>query len=349
MSRLDECREQERTYVIAEMSGNHGGDLSKALSIVDAAAEAGADCLKIQTYTADTITIDCDKEHFIVEGGLWDGVNLHKLYEDAHTPWEWHEVIMDRCRANDIDFLSTPFDFSAVDFLESLGVESYKIASPEIIDTRLVRYVAEKGKTMFVSCGMATKQEISDAVDAIRGVGLEDFYLLQCCSQYPADYSNMNLSLLRDMGVRFSCNTGLSDHSFGSMGAIVAVALGAKVVEKHFCISRQDQSADSAFSMEAGEFSQMVKDVRAVESILGRPQYGPSEGEVRGLRNRRSLFAVKDIKKGDRLTPENVRSIRPGQGLLPKYYDDVMGKLAKTDIEYGTPLSWDMIEKGGER
>ena len=335
------------TYVIAEMSGNHCGRLEKALEIVRAAADAGADCLKIQTYTADTITIDCDRDYFIVRGGLWGGRKLHDLYQDAFTPWEWTEAIIAECDKCGIDFLSTPFDYSSVDFLESFGVWSYKIASPELVDLPLIRYVAEKGKTMFVSTGMATEAEVADAVEAMRGTGLEDFWLFQCCSQYPADFSNMNLSLLPDMAERFGCRVGLSDHSAGSLGPVVAVALGARVVEKHLCMSRLDDSADAAFSMEPDEFSKMVDDVHNAERVLGKPTYGPSEGEARGIRNRRSLFAVRNITKGETFTSDNVRSIRPGQGLLPKEYDRVIGRVAATDIAYGTPLSWDLIA-GGE-
>ena len=344
MSNLEKRQARNSVYVIAEMSGNHGGSLDRALEIVHAAAEAGADCLKIQTYTADTITIDCRNDHFMIRGGLWDGRNLHDLYEDAYTPWEWHERIKDGCESLGLDFLSTPFDFTSVDFLEKLGVESYKIASPELIDIPLIEYVASKGKPVFVSTGMATEEEIQEAVDAIRSMGNQDIYLLQCCSQYPADYSNMNLALLADMGARFGCRTGLSDHSFGSLGPVCAVALGAKVVEKHLCLDRGDGSSDSVFSMEPSEFKKMVEDVRNAEKVLGKPVYGPSDGEIRGLRNRRSLFAVKDIKAGEAFTPDNVRSIRPGQGLPPKEYKNVIGKKAAVDISFGTPLSWDVVE-----
>lgn len=343
MTNLEKRRKDGRAYIIAEMSGNHGGSISRALEIVHAASDANADCLKIQTYTADTITIDCDKDFFKVKGGLWDGKNLYELYSEAYTPWEWTQPIMEECEKLGLDFLSTPFDFSSVDFLEEIGIDFYKIASPEIIDLPLIEYIAKKMKPIFISTGMATEQEILEAVETIRKTGNDDFYLLQCCSQYPADFTNMNLSLLPDMRKRFSCKIGLSDHSFGSLGPVVARTLGALVIEKHLCLDRNDGSADSGFSMEPHEFKQMVADVRNAEAALGEPVYGPSKGEVRGLRNRRSLFAVKDIAKGEEFTPSNIRSIRPGQGLPPKEYYKILGKVAKSNISYGTPLSWDLI------
>lgn len=346
MTNLEKRNSNNSVYIIAEMSGNHGGNLSKALDIVHAASEARADCLKIQTYTPDTITINCHSDYFLVKGGLWDKKNLYDLYSEAFTPWEWTLPIKEECQNLGLDFLSTPFDFSSVDFLEDVGIDFYKIASPEIIDLPLIEYVAKKMKPIFLSTGMATEEEISDAVNTIRATGNNDFYLLQCCSQYPADFANMNLSLLKDMQQRFSCKTGLSDHSFGSLGPVTATTLGASVIEKHLCLSRKDKSADSKFSMEPDEFKKMVEDVRNTEVILGQPIYGPSKGEERGLRNRRSLFAVKDIAQGEELTAENVRSIRPGQGLPPKYYYRVIGQTAKVDIPFGTPLSWDLISLG---
>ena len=333
-----------KAYIIAEMSANHGGSFEQAIGIVHAAKAAGADCLKIQTYTADTITIDCRNDYFLVKGGLWNGSNLHDLYKIAYTPWEWQPKIKEECEKIGLDFLSTPFDKTAVDFLEDMNVGAYKIASPELIDIPLIKYVASKGKPMLVSCGMGNEEEIQDAINAMKSQNLENFVLLKCCSEYPSNYSNMNLSLIADMEKRFNCPVGLSDHSMGSLGAIVAVTLGAKVVEKHFCISRKDKSADSEFSMEFEEFKNMVDDIRNTEQLFGQPVYGPSDGEKRGLRNRRSLFAVQDIRKGELFTDENIRSIRPGQGLLPKYYEQVIGKKAKENIAFGTPLNWDLIE-----
>lgn len=344
MKLLDYIKEN-KTYIIAEMSANHGGSFEQAIKIVHAAKEAGADCLKIQTYTADSLTINCRNDNFIVKGGLWGESNLYDLYKQAYTPWEWQPKIKEECEKIGIDFLSTPFDNSAVDFLEEMNIEAYKIASPELIDIPLIKYVASKGKPMIVSCGMSSKQEIEDAVHAMKSQNLEEYILLKCCSEYPSKFSNMNLSLIPNMEKEFKCPIGLSDHSMGSLGAVIAVSLGAKVVEKHFCISRKDKSADSAFSMEAQEFKAMVEDIRNAELIVGEPVYSPSEGEIRGLRNRRSLFAVKDISKGEVLTKENVRSIRPGQGLLPKYYDEIIGKKVKEDITFGTPLNFKLIEE----
>ena len=343
--KLLEYIKKNKTYIIAEMSANHGGELEKAIEIIHAAKEAGADCLKIQTYTADTLTIDCRNDYFMVKGGLWGGSNLYDLYKEAYTPWEWQPKIKEECDKIGIDFLSTPFDKSSVDFLETMNVGAYKIASPELIDIPLIKYVASKGKPMLVSCGMGSKEEIEDAVNAMKSQNLENYILLKCCSEYPSDYSNMNLALIADMKEKFNCSVGLSDHSMGSLGAVLAVALGAKVIEKHFCISRNDKSADSEFSMEANEFESMVKDIRNTELILGKAQYGPSPGEERGLRNRRSLFAVKDIKKGEIFTENNIRSIRPGQGIVPKYYDQIIGEKAQEDIAMGTPLNWSMIDR----
>ncbi len=342
--RLLDYINSKKTYIIAEMSANHGGDFNKAIDIVHAAKEAGADCLKIQTYTADTLTINCRNEYFIIKGGLWAESNLYDLYKDAYTPWDWQPKIKEECDRIGIDFLSSPFDKTAVDFLEGMNVGAYKIASPELIDIPLIKYVAGKGKPMIVSCGMGSEDEIRDAVKAMESQRLKNFVLLKCCSEYPSDFSNMNLSLISKMKEQFNCPIGLSDHSDGSIGAIVAVTLGARIVEKHFCISREDRSADSCFSMNFEEFRNMVNDIRATELILGSPMYGPSEGEKRGLRNRRSLFAVNKIKKGEIFTEENIKSIRPGQGLLPKYYEEILGKKARKDISFGTPLSWELIE-----
>ncbi len=333
-----------KTYIIAEMSANHGGSLQTALDLVHAAKEAGADCLKIQTYTADTMTIDCDSDCFSVKGGLWNGMKLYDLYKNAFTPWEWQKSIKEECDKLSMDFLSTPFDFTSVDFLENLGVEAFKIASPELIDIPLIKYAAGKQKPMILSCGMGSIEEIQDAVDAVQSRGCGQYILLKCCSQYPANYANMNLSVIPDMAKRFHCPVGLSDHSLGDLAATTGVALGACVIEKHFCISRNNKSADSAFSMEAGEFKSMVQSIRNVEILKGEPTYEVSEGEKRGLCNRRSLFATADIRAGETLTDENIRSIRPGQGLSPKYYDRVIGKTAKHNIGRGTPLDWKMFE-----
>ncbi len=325
-------------YVIAEISANHAGKLENALQIVREAARIGADCVKIQTYTADTITIDCDNEYFKISGGLWDGYKLHDLYKEASTPYEWHKAIKEECEKNGVDFLSTPFDPSAVDFLDELGIEAYKIASFELVDIPLIEYAAKKGKPMIISCGMGTKEEIADAIDACHRVGNDKIVLLKCCSDYPANWKDMHISNITDMKNEFNVNVGLSDHSMGSLAAVVAVAAGATVVEKHICLSRTIKNPDSAFSMEIEEFAKMVEDVHNAVTIKGDVKYGPNPGELKNLKFRRSLFAVKDIKKGERFTSENVRSIRPSNGIKPKYYSKLLTKTAKRDIPYGNPI-----------
>lgn len=332
-----------RVYIIAEMSANHAGKLENALEIVRQAANAGADCVKIQTYTADTITIDCDNEYFKIHGGLWDGYKLHDLYRDAGTPWEWQKRIKEKCDKCGVDFLSTPFDNSAVDFLESIGCEAYKIASFELVDIPLIEYAASKQKPMIISCGMGSVDEISDAVGACRRMGNEQIVLLKCCSEYPAAWEDMHLNNIPDMRKRFGVDVGLSDHSMGSMGAIVGVSLGACVVEKHICLSRKIKNPDSEFSMEIDEFAQMVNDVHSAVKIRGDVKYGPNDGEKSNMKFRRSLFAVKDIKKGEVITEDNVRSIRPSNGLPPKYFKAILGKKVNTDIKFGTPITEDLI------
>lgn len=336
---------RKRTYVIAELSANHNGSLKNALALVRAAKGAGADCVKLQTYTADTMTVDGPGDCFRVRGGLWDGMTLYDLYSRAYTPWEWHEPVKRECEKLSLDFLSTPFDRTAVDFLCSIGAEAFKIASPELVDLPLIRYAASKGKPMLLSCGMAERDEIQDAVEAARSGGCDRYVLLKCCSEYPAKPENMKLSVLPDMKERFHCPVGLSDHSIGSTAAAAAVALGACVVEKHLCLSRSLPGPDSAFSTEPEEFGAMVREIRKTEAVLGEPVYGPSEGEKRGLRNRRSLFAVEDVAAGEPLTERNVRSIRPGGGLPPKDLPDLLGKRARRDIPKGTPLTLEMIER----
>lgn len=337
MFRLFEKINKGEVYVIAEISANHGGSIENAFEIIRHAAKAGADCVKIQTYTADTITIDCDNEYFQIHGGLWDGYKLHDLYTDAGTPWEWQDAIKRECEKNGVDFLSTPFDNTAVDFLEGIGAEAYKIASFELVDIPLIEYAASKGKPMIISCGMGSPEEIQDAVDACRRVGNEQIVLLKCCSEYPAPWADMHLGNIPDMKERFAVPVGLSDHSMGSLGAVVAVAMGACVVEKHVCLPGVE-SADSKFSMPVEEFAGMVSDVRSARLMAKGPDYTLTKGEEKSTVFRRSLFAVKDIKAGEKFTPENVRSIRPSNGLKPKYYRDVIGKTAKRDIAYGEPL-----------
>jgi len=328
-------------YIIAEMSANHAGDLGKALGIVRAAKEAGADCLKLQTYTADSLTIDCDEECFRVKDGLWDGYRLHDLYSKAAMPYKWQGTVKDECGKEDIDFLSTPFDEKGVDFLEGLGVEGYKIASFELVHLPLIRYVARKGKPMVVSCGMGSEGEIGEAVDVILSEGLskEQVILLKCTSEYPASFSDMNLLTIPDMIGRFGCRVGFSDHSPGSGASVAAVALGATVIEKHLCRDRADDSVDGGFSMEPDGFAAMARDVRDAAAARGCVKYGPTEGEKASAAFRRSIFAVEDIKEGERLTEKNVRVIRPGYGAHPRLYGEVIGKRAAVDLKKGTPLT----------
>ena len=333
-------------YVIAEMSANHGGSLDTALQIVREAAAAGADCLKIQTYTADSITIDCDGEDFQIHGGLWDGYKLYDLYTDAGTPYEWQGRIKEECDKCGIDFLSTPFDNVAVDFLEGIGCEAYKIASFELVDIPLIEYAASKGKPMIISCGMSTVEEIRDAVDACHRVCNDQIVLLKCCSEYPANWKDMHISNIPDMIKRFSVPVGLSDHSAGSIAAVVAVSMGASVVEKHVKIEGIE-SADSKFSMPMDEFADMVKAVRDARVIAGDVSYGPTDGEVGNLKFRRSLFAVKDINIGDEITIENVRSIRPSNGIRPKLLKKMLGKEAKSTVKYGQPITKEFYEELG--
>lgn len=338
-----EVGEGQPCYIIAEMSANHAGDLGRALEIIHAAKESGADCIKIQTYTADTMTIDSDKEYFQITAGTWKGENLYKLYQKAATPWEWHSRLKEEAEKVGIDFLSTPFDKTSVDFLEELGVDFYKIASFEIVDIPLLKYVAAKKKPIIMSTGMASLGEIEEAVNVIRGQGNNDICLLKCSSAYPAIPEQMNIRTVKHLKETFNVPVGLSDHSMGSVSAIVAVAMGASIIEKHFCLSRKIKNPDSTFSMEPAEFKQMVEEVRAAEKAIGTINYSIMENESVSLSHRRSIFVVKDIKKGERFTEENIRIIRPAHGLEPKYFEEVLNRTAAHDIEKGTPLKWTMI------
>lgn len=333
-------------YIIAEMSANHAGDIVRAKEIIHAAKEAGADCVKIQTYTPDTLTIDCDNSYFHISDGTWNGENLYQLYQKAYTPWEWQKELFEEAQKTGIDIFSTPFDNTSVDFLEEIGIEFYKIASFELVDIPLIEYVASKGKPMIMSTGMATLAEIDEAVSAVRNQGNDNFALLRCASAYPAITDEMNLRTMQNMGETFGVPFGLSDHSMGSVGAVTAVALGASIIEKHFCIDRSIENPDSSFSMNPAEFKQMVADIRQAEKAIGCVKYGPSEQEKSSQVFRRSIFCVRDIKKGEKITSENARIIRPGYGLSPKYYNDILGQIALTDIERGTPLKMEMI--GGD-
>ncbi len=332
-------------YIIAEMSANHAGSIERAKEIIRAAKEAGADCIKIQTYTPDTLTIDCHNEYFSIENGLWEGENLYSLYSKAFTPWEWQEELKREAEKVGIDFFSTPFDKTAVDFLESIGVEFYKIASFELIDIPLIEYVASKGKPMILSTGMSTIEEIQDAINAIETQGNYQYAFLKCSSAYPAISAEMNLSTIMDMKKRFNVPIGLSDHSLGSIGAVTAVAIGANIIEKHFCISREIENPDAEFSMTKEEFKQMVTDIRDAERAKGVVKYGVSNQEKGNDIFRKSIFAVKDIKAGDILDETNIRVIRPGYGIKPKFMKDVLGKRAIKDIECGMPIRFDVFEE----
>ena len=333
-----------KVYVIAEMSANHGGKLENALEIVRQAASAGADCLKIQTYTADSLTIDCDNEYFKIKGGLWDGYKLYDLYKDAFTPYEWQARIKEECEKCGVDFLSTPFDNHAVDFLGSIGCEAYKIASFELVDIPLIEYVASKGKPMIISCGMGSIEDIQDAVDACHRVGNDRIVLLKCCSEYPTIWEDMHVGNIPDMKKRFHVPIGLSDHSAGSIADVVAVSMGACVIEKHIKLDGVN-SADSEFSMSVNEFAKMVEDVKAAKLISKSNDYSLSDKESSSTVFRRSLFAVKDIYPGDIFTAENIRSIRPGYGIKPKYLKKLLGKTADRMIKRGEPITMDVAEK----
>lgn len=336
---------KEKVYIIAEMSANHAGSKERAKEIIHAAKEAGADCIKIQTYTPDTMTIDCNNPYFHIENGTWAGENLYQLYEKACTPWEWQAELKEEAESIRIDFLSTPFDKTAVDFLEEMEMEFYKIASFELVDLPLIEYVASKGKPMILSTGMADLGEIEDAVQAVRSQGNEQIVLLRCASAYPAVTDDMNLRTMVNMRETFQVPVGLSDHSLGSVGAVTAVALGASVIEKHFCLDREIKNPDASFSMNPDEFRKMVSDVRQAEKAIGTVRYGCSRQEEDSIVFRRSVFCVEDIQKGGKLTEKNVRVIRPGYGIAPKYYPELLGQTALQEIKKGTPIQMEMAGK----
>lgn len=333
-------------YIIAEMSANHAGSIERAKEIIRVAKESGADCVKIQTYTPDTLTIDCDNEYFAITDGTWKGENLYGLYGKAYTPLEWQAELFAEAKRVGIDFFSTPFDNATADFLEDMGMEFYKIASFEMIDLDFLKHVAAKQKPMIVSTGMATLEEMKEAVNAIYETGNHQLALLKCSSAYPAVSDQMNLKTIQQMKEIFDIPIGLSDHSMGSLGAVTAVALGACIIEKHFCLGREIENPDASFSMTPEEFKQMVEDVRAVERAMGKPTYGISPSEKNNMVFRRSLFAVADIKAGDAFTCENIRSIRPGYGAKPKYQQDFLTMTAGRDIKRGEPLDFKMVQKG---
>lgn len=335
--------DDQPSYIIAEMSANHAGSINRAKEIIHAAKESGADCIKIQTYTADTITLDCNNQFFNIKSGTWKNENLYQLYGKAYTPWEWQADLKEEATKVGLDFLSTPFDNTAVDFLEGIGIDFYKIASFELVDIPLIQYIATKGKPIILSTGMGKLGEIEDAVNTIRNQGNNEIALLRCASAYPAISDQMNLATMQNMRESFQVIVGLSDHSMGSVAAVTAVALGAKIIEKHFCLSREIKNPDSSFSMEPEEFKQMVKDIRMAEKAIGKVEYGPTEQEMDNLNYRKSIFAIMDIKKGEKLTENNIRVIRPGYGMKPKYYHEILGCVALKDIKRGTPINYQLI------
>ncbi|MBB1073506.1 pseudaminic acid synthase [Rhodoferax sp. 4810] len=325
------------------MSGNHNQSLERALAIVDAAADAGAHAIKLQTYTADTMTLNLDHGEFHIEHPLWGGQSLYALYQQAYTPWEWHEPIFKRAYDRGMFAFSTPFDKSAVDFLESLQVPAYKIASFENTDLPLLRKVAATGKPLLISTGMATLAELDESVRAVRQAGCKELVLLKCTSAYPANQRDSHIRTIPHMRELFSCEVGLSDHTLGIGAAVAAVALGATVIEKHFTLSRADGGVDAAFSLEPTEFAQLCKEVKNAWEALGEINYGVMDTELNSHMFRRSLYVVQDMEKGEQFTEGNVRAIRPGKGLAPKYLDIVYGKTARQFISKGTPLSWDLL------
>ena len=332
-------------FIIAEMSGNHNQSLGRALEIVDAAAKSGAHALKIQTYTPDTMTIDLDEREFHINdpNSLWAGTSLYKLYAEAYTPWEWHKPIFDRARELGMISFSTPFDDTAVDFLESLDVPCYKIASFENTDIPLIRRVAATGKPLIISTGMANVGELDETVRAAREAGCKDLILLKCTSTYPAKAENTNILTIPHMRELFGCEVGLSDHTLGIGVAVASIAHGASVIEKHFTLHRSDGGVDSAFSMEPDEMAQLVQETERAWHAIGQVSYGITKAENQSLQYRRSLYVVQDMKAGDVLTHNNLRAIRPGLGLSPKYYDVVLGKVIKRDVKQGTALCWELL------
>lgn len=337
--------DSERCFVIAEMSANHLQDYNRAIEIIKKAKWAGADAIKLQTYTPDTITLDCDNEYFqIKQGTIWDGTTLHKLYQKAYTPWEWQPKLKKIAEKEGLIFFSSPFDYTAVDFLEKMNVPAYKISSFEINDIPLIEYIAKKGKPIIMSTGIAKMGDIQDAIDACKRMGNNDIALLKCTSAYPSPLEDINLKTIPNMKGTFKTVVGLSDHTMGHAVAIGAVALGAKIVEKHLTLRRADGGVDSKFSMEPEEFKLMVDSIRSIEKALGEVTYDLTEKQRNSREHSRSLFAVKDIKRGEIFTDKNIKSIRPGFGLESKYINDIIDRKASKDIKKGTPMSFDLIE-----
>lgn len=334
----------DKVFIIAELSANHNGSLQTAIETIRAAKRAGADAIKFQTYKADTMTINCDKDDFIIKGTIWEGKNLYKLYQEAYTPWEWHEELFRVAKEEGLICFSSPFDKTAVDFLEILNTPAYKIASFEITDIPLIEYVASKGKPVIISTGIATNEDIELALDACYRMGNKDIALLKCTSSYPAPIEEANMIMVKDMAERYGVITGLSDHTMGSTVPIVATAFGAKIIEKHFILDRSIGGPDASFSMNEEEFTAMVKAVREAEKTIGIVDYSLTDKQKKGRDFCRSLYVVEDIKAGEIITEKNVRSIRPGFGLHPKYLKEMIGKVAKEDLEKGTALKKEFYE-----
>ncbi|MBC98976.1 MAG: pseudaminic acid synthase [Halobacteriovoraceae bacterium] len=331
-----------KPYIIAEISANHNGDINKALRLIEIAKESGANAVKLQTYTADTMTIKSDREEFKIKGGLWDGHTLYDLYEWAHTPWEWHKKLFDKAKEVGISIFSTPFDESAVDFLMELKTPAFKIASFEATDIPLIEYIAKQGKPIIISTGMANIEEIEQAVNTIKKYN-DQLVVLHCVSSYPTPPEEMNLRTIVDISERFNVISGLSDHTLGTTTAVVGVSLGASVIEKHFIESREDKGPDSAFSLEPYELKKLVKETSTAFSSLGCANYDRKSSEKENIVFRRSIYFTKDLKKGDEITKENIRRIRPGFGIAPKFYNEILGQVVNKDISKGTPVHWDDI------
>ncbi|MGE4534748.1 pseudaminic acid synthase [Halomonas sp.] len=339
----------EPPYIIAELSANHNGKLETALRIIEEAAKSGADAVKLQTYRPDTITLNCDRDEFRIKGGLWDGRTLYELYEEAHMPWEWHQPLFEHARKLGITIFSSPFDTTAVDLLEDLGAPAYKIASFEAVDLPLIEYVARTGKPMIISTGMADAEEIQEAIDAARGAGCEQLAILHCVSGYPAPPEDYNLRTIPDMIERFGLVTGLSDHTIDNTTAITSVALGASLIEKHFTLDRNGGGPDDSFSLEPAELAALCRDAKTAWQALGQVDYGRKSSEQGNVQFRRSLYFVKDLKAGDVITEDAVRSVRPGYGLAPKYWDRVIGQVVGREVSANTPVSASSVVGFGEK
>lgn len=333
-----------KPYVIAELSANHNGSIERALETIEMAVQCGADAIKLQTYTADTMTIDCDHEDFHIQGGLWDGYKLYDLYQQAHTPFEWHEAMFAKARQLGITVFSTPFDETAVDLLEALDAPAYKIASFELTDLPLIKRVAETAKPMIISTGMGNLEEITDAVGAARAGGCKELVLLHCISGYPSPVDQANLATIIDIEERFDCVVGLSDHTLGTAVSVAAIPLGASLIEKHVTLDRSEKGPDSEFSLEPNELKTLVEDTASAWKAIGKPGYERKPVEQASVKFRRSIYFVKDLKAGDVITDQAVRRIRPGYGLAPKYLQDILGKTVTKDIVRGTATTWDLID-----